>query len=65
MSDKEHLWNTLVRKNPRLKEDPHFTPDSVRKFFDVVYDSGYRSGCRTDKTNHQGSTDFFNKIFGL
>ena len=44
MSDKDYLWSELTRKNPRLLDDPHFTPSGMRKFFDRVYDAGWNAG---------------------
>jgi hypothetical protein len=64
MSDKDHLWSRLTRKNPRLLKDPHFTPCSVRKFFDNVYDSGWRSGYASSQVAPKAGADLFNTFFG-
>ena len=63
MSDKDYLWSELTRKNPRLLEDPHFTPASMRKFFDRVYDSGWRSGY-TSSQAMPSRRNLFDTFFG-
>lgn len=59
-SDKDDLWAELTRKTPRLLDDPHFTPHSLRKFFDRVYDSGWRSGA----SSQVKGSDLFKTLFG-
>ena len=39
--NKEQLWAFLIQNNPRLVEDPHFTPDSIRRLFDIVWNAAY------------------------
>ena len=65
MSDKEYFWSELARKNPRLVEDPHFTPASMRKFFDAVYDKAWNAGYNTARSMPTSSAaDLFTQIFG-
>ena len=40
---KEQLWAFFISHNPRLVTDPHLTPDSIRRFFDLVWDSAYEA----------------------
>lgn len=61
-SDKDYLWSELTRKNPRLMKDPHFTPCSVRKFFDKVYDSGWRAGASSQVITN--GSNLFDILFG-
>lgn len=64
VSDKDYCWSELTRKTPRLLKDPHFTPCSVRKFFDKVYDSGWRSGYTSAQVAPKAGADLFNTFFG-
>ena len=65
MSDKDCLWSELTRKNPRLLEDPHFTPKSMRKFFDTVYDKAWNNGYNTTRSMPTfAGSDVFLQIFG-
>jgi hypothetical protein len=64
MSPKDYLWSELTRKNPRLLEDPHFTPTSMRKFFDAVYDSGWRSGYTSSQGAPKAGRELFDTFFG-
>jgi hypothetical protein len=50
--NKETMWALLLQNNPRLTEDPHFTPDSARRFFDMVWNTAYGVGCK-DMTERQ------------
>jgi hypothetical protein len=66
MSKKEQLWGDLVRRNPRLLDNPHFTAAGLRKFFDRVYDAGFDAGYSAAK-EHSGmntGTDLFSQFFG-
>jgi hypothetical protein len=63
MSAKDYLWSELTRKNPRLLEDPHFTPKSMRKFFDIVYDAGWNSGYKSSQAMPTGR-NLFDTFFG-
>lgn len=47
MTDKDYLWSELVRKNPRLLDDPHFTPEGLRKFFERVYEAAWNAGYKS------------------
>jgi hypothetical protein len=64
MSAKDYLWSELTRKNPRLLEDPHFTPASMRKFFDRVYEAGWNDGYKSSRCTHKHSSEIFSSIFG-
>lgn len=44
--NKEQLWGFLIQHNPRLVEDPHFTPDSIRRFFDITWNAAYHAASR-------------------
>jgi hypothetical protein len=44
--NKEKLWSLFIKHNPRLVDDPHFTPESVRRFFDAVWNIGYECGAK-------------------
>jgi hypothetical protein len=55
MSDKDYLWSELTRKNPRLLDNPHFTPSRMRKFFDRVYDAGWNAGYKSSQTAPQAA----------
>lgn len=44
--DKDLLWNVLVEQNPRLVSDPALTPESARRFFDIVWDTGFQRGAK-------------------
>jgi len=41
--NKEQLWAFLIQHNPRLVDDPHFTPESIRRFFDIVWNAAYHA----------------------
>ena len=64
MSDKDSLWSELTRKNPRLLEDPHFTPAGMRRFFDRVYEAGWNAGYKSSQAMPQAGADIFTTIFG-
>jgi hypothetical protein len=65
MSDKDYFWSELTRKNPRLLKDPHFTPESMRKFFDAVYDKAWNHGYNIARSMPtSASADMFSQIFG-
>jgi len=64
MSDKDYLWSELTRKNPRLLEDPHFTPASMRKFFDRVYKAGWSAGYKSSHDMPKQGFGTFSTIFG-
>jgi hypothetical protein len=44
--NKETLWGLLIQNNPRLTADPHLTPESARRFFDMVWNTAYGAGCK-------------------
>jgi len=65
MSDKDYLWSELTRKNPRLLEDPHFTPASMRKFFDAIYDKAWNHGYSSARSMPASKgSDLFTTFFG-
>ena len=65
MSDKDYLWSELTRKNPRLLKDPHFTPASMRKFFDVIYDKAWNHGYSLARSMPTSKgADLFTTFFG-
>jgi len=51
--DKDVLWNFLVEKNPRLVRDPALTPESARRFFDIVWDTGFERGAKDMFERHR------------
>lgn len=61
---RDELWSKLAQKNPRLVGDPHFTPVGIRKFFDAVYEAGWRSGVAWSKAMPSAGHDLFKKFFG-
>ena len=64
VSDKEYLWSELTRKNPRLLDDPHFTPSGMRKFFECVYEAGWNAGYKSSQAAPQAGADIFTTFFG-
>ena len=65
MSDKEYFWSDLTRKNPRLLEDPHLTPKSMRKFFDAIYEKAWSHGYNASRSMPTSyGADIFSQIFG-
>jgi hypothetical protein len=50
--NKEQLWALFLQHNPRLVADPHFTPESIRRFFDMVWNVAYES-CTKDWIQRQ------------
>ena len=44
--NKEALWSLMLQNNPRLVEDPHFTPESARRFFDIILNAAYQCGAK-------------------
>jgi hypothetical protein len=44
--NKEALWSLMLQNNPRLVEDPHFTPESARRFFDIIWNVAYERGAK-------------------
>jgi hypothetical protein len=65
VSKKEYLWSELTRKNPRLLDDPHFTPASMRKFYDRVYEAAWSAGYMTNNSSPSPeAADIFSTIFG-
>ena len=51
--DKDLLWNVLVEQNPRLVSDPALTPESARRFFDIVWDTGFQRGAKDMFERHR------------
>jgi DNA-binding transcriptional regulator YiaG len=51
--DKDALWNFLVEQNPRLVRDPALTPASARRFFDIVWDTGFERGAKDMFERHR------------
>lgn len=64
VSDKDYCWSELTRKNPRLLDDPHFTPSGMRKFFDRVYEAGWNAGYKSSQAAPQAGADIFTTFFG-
>jgi hypothetical protein len=50
--NKEQLWALFLQHNPKLVADPHFTPESIRRFFDMVWNAAYES-CTRDWIERQ------------
>jgi len=50
--NKEQLWALFLQHNPKLVADPHFTPESIRRFFDMVWNAAYES-CTKDWIERQ------------
>lgn len=51
--DKDALWKFLVDQNPRLVRDPALTPASARRFFDIVWDTGFERGAKDMFERHR------------
>jgi DNA-binding transcriptional regulator YiaG len=51
--DKDLLWNFLVEQNPRLVSDPALTPESMKRFFDIVWDTGFERGAKDMFERHR------------
>jgi DNA-binding transcriptional regulator YiaG len=51
--DKSALWNLLVELNPRLVSDPALTVESARRFFDIVWDTGFERGAKDMFERHR------------
>ena len=51
--DKDALWNFLVEQNPRLVRDPALTVESARRFFDIVWDTGFERGAKDMFERHR------------
>ena len=51
--NKEQLWAFLIQQNRRLTTDPHFTPDSVRQFFELIWNMAYSSASRDWVDRHK------------
>ncbi len=68
MSKKEEFWNHLTVKNPKLLDNPHFTENGIKQFFNAVYNRAYDDGFYMAKKLDQGySSDgaaIFEQIFG-
>ena len=43
--NKEKLWEVFLRKNPKLSTDPNLTPESLRRLFDITWNTAYEVGC--------------------
>ncbi len=53
---KTALWQLLVKRNPRFETGPiAFAPETLRKFFDLVWD---------EATKEKGAGDIFAGLFG-
>lgn len=63
-SKRERLWQDLTRRTPRLLEDPHFTPESVRRFFERVYDAGFDHGMTASREMPRSGGSLFEQMFG-
>lgn len=59
--NREDLWKKLLKSNPKLAANPHFTSSGVRKFFVTVWDHGYRHGV---ESSARPSNGIFDEIFG-
>lgn len=55
--NKETFWGILISQNPRLTTDPHFTPESVRRFFDLMWDTAYKAGAEDMAFRHHEIAD--------
>jgi hypothetical protein len=67
MSKRDQLWNDFTRRQPQLLDDPHFTPNGLRKFFERVYDAGFNDGYTSAKEHsgmNTGTASLFSQIFG-
>jgi hypothetical protein len=64
MTKRDRLWQELTRRTPKLLDDPHFTTESVEKFFVRVYDAGWRDGITNSKGLAGTSSDIFSQVFG-
>ena len=55
--NKETFWGILISQNTRITTDPHFTPESVRRFFDMLWDTAYKTGAEDMATRHHEIAD--------
>ena len=55
--NKETFWGILISQNPRITTDPHFSPESVRRFFDVLWDTAYKAGAEDMAFRHHEIAD--------
>jgi hypothetical protein len=66
--NREDLWKKLLKSNPKLADNPHFTSAGIRKFFVTVWDHGFRHGVESSRpsTPASGAETYgmFNEIFG-
>jgi hypothetical protein len=66
--NREDLWNQLLKSNPKLADNPHFTSEGCRKFFVKVWDYGFRHGVESShpSTPASGAETYgvFDQIFG-
>jgi hypothetical protein len=65
---REDLWRKIIKKNPKLMSDPHFTSAGFRKLFVTVWDHGFRHGEESNRPTNpplRSSTyGVFDQIFG-
>jgi hypothetical protein len=62
--NREDLWKKLLKNNPKLAANPHFTSEGVRKFFVTVWDHGYRHG-REEEARPSGPRPLRNETYGI
>lgn len=66
--NREELWKKLLKSNPKLAENPHFTSEGCRKFFVKVWDHGFRHGVKSSRPADPPLSDntygVFDQIFG-
>jgi hypothetical protein len=55
--NKEKLWGIFLQQNPRLTTDPCLTPESLRRFFDMTWNTAYEAGAFDMADRQQEITD--------
>jgi len=64
MKTSAELWLFVVEKNPKILTKPHFTPESIKKFFEFVYNEGHKTG-KLGTSRQSESYDFLRDFFNL
>ena len=60
---KEELWQLMLKRNPNFETGPiAFKPESLRKFFDLVWDQALKS---EPKGSGDPGLDRLRELFGM
>ena len=65
--NKEQLWAEIIRQNPEFtSRGAAFAPAGLRKFFDLVWENGYKEGLTDGRGgNETGVVDFIHAVLGV